>query len=83
MQQILDAISSGSATAEDIAAIPLPESYRAVPVHTDEQEMFAGMDSREKDPRRSLHLDEVSLVEFAPGEALVAVMASAINYNTI
>ena len=39
MQQILDAISSGSATAADIAAIPVPESYRAVTVHKDEQEM--------------------------------------------
>src|SRR5689334_23673013 len=45
--------------------------------------MFEGMDSKEKDPRKSLHLDEVPLPELGPGEALVAVMASAINYNTV
>jgi crotonyl-CoA reductase len=45
--------------------------------------MFEGMDSRDKDPRRSLHLDDVPLPELGPGEALVAVMASAINYNTV
>ena len=30
-----------------------------------------------------LHLDEVPIPELGPGEALVAVMASAINYNTV
>jgi crotonyl-CoA reductase len=45
--------------------------------------MFAGLASREKDPRKSLHLDDVPTPELAPGEALVAVMASAINYNTV
>ena len=83
MQQILDAISSGSATAEDIAAIPLPESYRAVTVHKDEQEMFAGVKTRDKDPRTSLHVEDVPLPELGPGEALVAVMASSVNYNTV
>ncbi|MFN8147223.1 MAG: crotonyl-CoA carboxylase/reductase [Candidatus Nanopelagicales bacterium] len=83
MQQILDAISSGSATAEDIAAIPLPESYRAVTVHKDEQEMFAGVKTRDKDPRKSLHVEDVPLPELGPGEALVAVMASSVNYNTV
>jgi crotonyl-CoA reductase len=41
------------------------------------------MDSREKDPRKSLHVDAVPVPELGPGEALVAVMASAINYNTV
>ena len=41
------------------------------------------MPTREKDPRKSLHLDDVPLPELGPGEALVAVMASAINYNTV
>jgi crotonyl-CoA reductase len=30
-----------------------------------------------------LHLDEVATPELGPGEALIAVMASAINYNTV
>ena len=45
--------------------------------------MFAGVPSDEKDPRKSLHLDEVPLPELAPDEALVAVMASSINFNTV
>ena len=83
MQKILDAILSGSATAEDYAAIDVPESYRALTVHEDEAEMFAGLPTSEKDPRRSLHVDEVPTPELGPGEAIVAVMASAVNYNTV
>lgn len=83
MQEILDAILSDNATSEDYAAIKLPESYRAVTLHKDDEQMFAGLDSRDKDPRKSLHLDDVALPELGPGEALVAVMASAVNYNTV
>ena len=45
--------------------------------------MFDGMATRDKDPRKSLHVQEVPTPELGPGEALVAVMASAINYNTV
>ena len=82
MQSIIDAITAGADTAE-FAALPLPESYRAVTVHKDEATMFDGMASRDKDPRSSIHLDEVPVPELAPGEALIAVMASSINYNTV
>ena len=34
--------------------------------------LFEGMATRDKDPRRSLQLDEVPTPELAPGEALVA-----------
>ena len=61
----------------------MPESYRAVTVHKDEVDMFEGLASKDKDPRKSLHVDDVPLPELGPGEALVAVMASAINYNTV
>ncbi|MFG2645275.1 crotonyl-CoA carboxylase/reductase [Streptomyces sp. NPDC048370] len=83
MKDIAGAILSGEATADDIRALPIPESYRGVVVRKDEAEMFAGMDSADKDPRKSLHLDEVPVPELGPGEALVAVMASSINYNTV
>ncbi len=83
MQQILDAVLAGSHREEGFAALELPASYRAVTVHRDEQDMFADVPSREKDPRRSLHLDDVPVPVLGPGEALVAVMASAINYNTV
>ncbi|NYD41284.1 crotonyl-CoA carboxylase/reductase [Nocardioides panaciterrulae] len=83
MQQILDAILAGDTPAEDFAALPLPESYRAVTVHKDEVDMFEGVPTKDKDPRRSLHVEDVPLPELGPGEAYVAVMASAINYNTV
>ncbi len=83
MTAIRDAILSGDRSAETYAGLAVPESYRAVTVHKDEVGMFEGRASRDKDPRESLHLDEVPLPELAPGEALVAVMASSINYNTV
>jgi crotonyl-CoA reductase len=83
MKVIVDAIVSGDATSADIAALRIPESYRGVTVHRDEVSMFEGRPLLDKDPRESLHLDEVPVPEIGPDEALVAVMASAINYNTV
>ena len=83
MQEIRDAILAGDTSAEDFANLALPESYRAATLHKDEQDMFAGLESSEKDPRKSLHIEDVPLPELGPGEAYVAVMASAINYNTV
>lgn len=83
MQQIRDAIMAGDTATEDFATIEIPESMRAITLHKDEQTMFEGQKSWDKDPRQSLHLDDVAIPELGPGEALVAVMASAINYNTV
>ena len=83
IEHIRDAILSDDTTADDFAGLELPESYRAVTVHKDEVDMFEGVASRDKDPRKSIHVDEVALPELGPGEAFVAVMASAINYNTV
>jgi crotonyl-CoA reductase len=82
MQQILDAIQSG-ASGDEIAHLPLPESYRAAFVRKDEADMFEGLDSADKDPRKALHVDQVALPELAPDEVVIAVMASAINFNTV
>jgi len=82
MRQILEAIQSG-ASGDDIAALPLPESYRAAVVRRDDVEMFEGLDSADKDPRKSLHVQDVAVPELAPDEAYVAVMASSINFNTV
>ncbi|HEY8372928.1 MAG TPA: crotonyl-CoA carboxylase/reductase [Pseudonocardiaceae bacterium] len=81
MQKILDAILNDDLDA--LGSIPVPKTYRGVTVHADEVDMFEGVPHREKDPRRSLHVDEIPTPELGPGEALVAVMASAINYNTV
>ena len=83
MERIRDAIVSGTAEPGDFASMPIPESYRGVTVHEDDQGMFEGLPTHEKDPRRALHLDEVPVPELGPGEALIAVMASSINYNTV
>ncbi|MEM9516139.1 MAG: crotonyl-CoA carboxylase/reductase [Actinomycetota bacterium] len=82
MDAILDAIQSG-ASGEDIANLPLPERYRAVYVHRDDTEMFDGVESWDKDPRKSLRIGEVDVPELAPDEVYIAVMASSINFNTV
>ncbi len=81
MQTILEAIQAGELAG--IGDIPLPDTYRAVTVHADEADMFAGLATRDKDPRESLHVEQVATPELGPGEAIVAVMASSINYNTV
>jgi crotonyl-CoA reductase len=89
VQDILEAIMAveGSAQPErelaGLAGLPVPETYRGVVVRAGDTRMFDGMATRDKDPRKALHLQEVPTPELGPGEALVAVMASAINYNTV
>ena len=82
MQQIIDAILQG-APGEELAAIALPDSYKATVVLASEQTMFDGMESEDKDPRQALHLQEIAMPELAPDEAVIAVMASSINFNTV
>jgi crotonyl-CoA reductase len=81
VQEILDAILAEQ--FEALAGLDVPEHYRGVTVHADQAQMFAGVPTREKDPRKSMHVDEVPTPALGPGEAIVAVMASAINYNTV
>ena len=83
MQAIRDAILSGDRSPDTYTALEIPAKYRAVTVHKDEVDLFAGLSIRDKDPRKTLHVEEVDVPELGPGEALVAVMASAINYNTV
>jgi len=82
MTEILDAVRSG-ASGETLEQIEMPETTRAVFVRRQDQEMFEGLPSYEKDPRLSLHVGEVPIPELAPDEAYVAVMASSINFNTV
>ena len=81
MNEIRDAILADDLDA--VAGLKVPESYRAVLVRKDEQDMFEGVATKEKDPRKALHVEEVPTPELGPGEAIVAVMASAVNYNTV
>jgi crotonyl-CoA reductase len=82
MRVFAEAIMVG-ASGEELAALPIPESYRAAHVLESDVEMFEGMQSSDKDPRKSLHVSEVPVPELAPDEAYMAVMASAINFNTV
>jgi crotonyl-CoA reductase len=82
MDQILEAIES-NASAEQFAKVSIPESYRGVCVLKEDVEVFAGVPSAEKDPRKSLKIQEVPVPEIAPDECLVAMMASSINFNTV
>ena len=82
MQEILEAIQA-DAMGDEIASLPIPESYRGAHVLRAEQEMFAGMESEDKDPRKSLHVGDIPTPEIAPDEVYLAVMASAINFNTV
>jgi len=82
IDQIKDAIESGG-TGDDLAGLAIPDTYRAAHTLRSEQEMFADMASADKDPRTSLHVGQVATPELAPDEVVVAVMASAINYNTV
>ena len=82
MQHISEAIQAG-ASGEEIAALPIPESYKGENVLRSEITMFDGMASADKDPRKSLHVGEIPTPELAPDEVFVAPMASSINFNTV
>ncbi|GHJ49984.1 crotonyl-CoA reductase [Catellatospora sp. TT07R-123] len=89
MQDILDVIMEAEGSADPaehlrrLASVPVPAAYQGMVVRADEAAMFDGLATRDKDPRKSLHLQEVPTPELGPGEALIAVMASAVNYNTV
>src|SRR5215204_3342252 len=82
MQQIPEAIQAG-AGGEELSSLPLPDHYRAAFVRREDADMFAGMESSEKDATKSLHIGDVATPELAPDEAYLAVMASSINFNTV
>ncbi len=82
MEQILAAIQAG-AGGEELAALPIPESYRAAFVRREDADMFEGLASADKDPTKSLHVGEVATPSIAPDEVYLAVMASSINFNTV
>jgi crotonyl-CoA reductase len=82
MTEILQAVLDG-VRGEALADLAMPTTTRAVFVRRDEVAMFDGLASKDKDPRRSLHVDEVPVPELAPDEVYIAVMASSINFNTV
>ncbi len=82
MQRVLEAIQAG-ASGDELANLPIPESYRAAFVLRDDIGIFEGVASADKEPTKSLHVDDVATPELAPDEVYLAVMASSINFNTV
>lgn len=80
--EILAAIQA-NASSEEFANLKIPETYRAAHVLRSEMDMWDGVESADKDPRKSLHVGDVPMPELAPDEVVVAVMASSINFNTV
>jgi crotonyl-CoA reductase len=83
MRQILEAIMDAGESTAKLDKVSVPGAYQGMVVREEEAGMFDGLPSAEKDPRKSLHLQEIPTPEVGPGEALIAVMASAVNYNTV
>lgn len=79
MTELTEALLNG---ADDILRCELPDHYLAACLHR-EDEQLAAANGPGIDVRRTIHLDMVPLPTIAPDEVLIAVMASAINFNTI
>ncbi|MCX4911787.1 crotonyl-CoA carboxylase/reductase [Streptomyces sp. NBC_00878] len=79
----VETIGTPGIDGREVAALPVPEAYRAAVLLAEEQEMFDGIPNADRMPTKSLHVREVPTPEPGPDEVLVAVMASAVNYNTV
>ncbi|WP_328422286.1 crotonyl-CoA carboxylase/reductase [Streptomyces sp. NBC_00443] len=80
MDSLTEALLSG-APEEVLAREKLPDHFDAAHLRAEDVGMFEG--AQDKDVRRSIRVGPVAMPELAPDEVLVAVMASAINYNTV
>ncbi len=77
----LAAATLAGASAEELLKAAVPSAFTAVHLRSEDVTLFSG--DTDRDVRRSLRIGEVPMPELAPDEALVAVMASSINYNTV
>lgn len=80
MTELIEAVRAGASPAE-LLECELPSRFRAAFTLRDEVGIFEG--ETDKDVRRSIHVGDVDMPEVAPDEVVVAVMAAAINFNTI
>src|SRR5437868_6292952 len=83
MQQIVEMVLAGEASVQEWESVRIPEEYRGLTVHKSDANMFEGLPTRDKDPRAALHVEDVPTPVLGPGEALIATMASSVNYNTV
>lgn len=82
MASTLTEVVRAGGDAGAILDCPLPQTYRAAFIRRQDEGIFAD-DDPDRDVRASLHVGDVPLPPIAPDEVLIAVMASAINYNTV
>jgi crotonyl-CoA carboxylase/reductase len=80
MTALVNAVLAGAEPVQ-LLATPVPTHYRAAHLRREDVGIFG--DESDKDVRRSIHIGSVPMPELAPDEVLVAVMASAINFNTV
>lgn len=80
MDALAEAVVRG-AGAEELLRHPVPATYLAAHTRAEDVDMFRGV--ADPDLRKSIRVGMVPMPELAPDELLVAVMASAINYNTV
>lgn len=80
MDELAEAALQGAAS-DALQRCAVPDSYLAAHLRRDDVGIFAG--TSDKDVRAALRVGQVPMPELAPDEALVAVMASSINYNTV
>ncbi len=80
MTGLFEAVLAG-AQPEELLGCEVPQAYRAAYLRREDEAMFQG--EQDKDVRRSLRVGEVPTPDLAPDEVLIAVMAAAVNYNTV
>lgn len=80
MTGLIEAVQNGI-VGDELLTYDVPGTYRAVHLKKEDERIFAG--ATDKDVTRTLHVGEVPTPDIAPDEVLVAVMASAVNYNTV
>ncbi len=68
-------------SVEEILAAELPSTYKAAYVEKEDAIRLAG--GPRADVRETLKVGEVPMPELAPDEVVIAVMAAAMNYNTV
>src|SRR5580693_2325651 len=71
MDSLAQAVLAGEG-AEQIAAEPVPPTYRAAYLKAADADLLSGC--ADKDVRRTVHVGDVPMPELAPDEVLVAVM---------
>ena len=79
IQDLAAAIESPEASPADLTLLTVPLSYRAAVLRDEDTRMFEGVPLEQRQPARSIHVQEVPTPEPGPVAVVVAVMASAVN----